>query len=80
MGCIPWAECSPATAMPDAHEQQVALANRYLLGHLGPGEVVGSYVFARLEPGPAGQPGNIEQDTAADDPVAGHLDRQLRRA
>ena len=58
-------------AMADAHEQQVALANSDVLGRLGPPEVVGGYVFAWFEPGPAGQPGNIEKDAAADDPICG---------
>ena len=49
--CIPRAEYSPAMAMADAHEHQVAVANGDVLGRLGPPEVVRGYVFAWFEPG-----------------------------
>src|SRR5690349_605985 len=72
--CIPRPECSPAMAMSDAHEQQVALADHDVLGRLGQPEVVGGYVFAWFQPGSTEQPGNIKEDATAYDPVAGHGD------
>ena len=66
--------------MPNSDEEQVALTDPYLLGILGPGEVVRRHVFARLEPGLPAQPRNVQQHAAADDAVAGHVDRQFGRA
>ncbi len=60
--------------MPDPHEQQIARADAHMLRILGPGEVVGGYVVAGLEPRQPAQPRNVEQDTAAGNPVARHLD------
>ncbi len=78
-GCIPRAERGSASAMPDADEQQVAVADVHLLRLLGSDEVVGRDVLAGLEPRPPGQPRHVEQDASTDDAVTGHIDGQLRR-
>ena len=77
---VPRAELVPALAVPHPDEQQVACADAHVLRLLGRDQVIGRHVLAGLEPGHPAQPRNVEQDTAAGDPVPGHLNGQLRGA
>jgi hypothetical protein len=70
----------PATAVPDPDEQQITLADVDVLGRLRGGQVTGGDMIAGLQPPHPPDPGNVEQQATADDPVAGHLDGQLGRS
>ena len=71
---VPGPELPAAAAVADPDEQQVALLDADSLGFLRGDQVIGGYVVTRLQPGHPSHSRDVEQQTAADDPVAGHLD------
>ena len=74
---VPRPERPAAAAVADPDEEQIARFDADLLRRFRGDQVIGGHVITGLQPRHPPHPRDVEQQTTADDPAAGHLDGQL---